>query len=559
MQLLGTTNIGLTMGDGTVVPVVRAILSDWEEYHTRDEMNNLMLQIYNASLGQVAACSIYMSERDGVLSQPYSGEKIYGNLTTGLALKARYSGRENSWHAIYMDLCYNGRVICANSISTGYSYWEYGFLVIFTDANYNLIYSRTNPIAGINIRADGYNEGNMGITNAGDGGFIAAPLQSIGTYYDRQNDAILILGVNIKDDISQELGPDTDPFGPGGSSGPGGGQGTFDGTGDDIDIPGLPTLSAVDTGFITLFNPTLGQLQSLANYMWSDLFSLDTFKKLFANPMDAILGLSIVPVAVPNGGTKDVTVGNISTGVSMTVAARQYVEVDCGSLDVQEYWGAYLDYDPYTKCSLYLPYIGTHPIATDDVMGKIVHVVYHVDILSGACTAFVKCGGSVLYQFIGQVASSIPITGDNFTNVINGVLNIAGSIGTMVATSGFSAPAAAAKAGLSTAYKAGHMLGAGSSIAQDVMSMKPQVEHSGGLSGTGGMLSVQVPYMILERPNQAIPARQNEFMGYPAYITATLGDLSGYTEVEHIHLENIPCTEDEANEILSFLENGVIL
>lgn len=350
-----------------------------------------------------------------------------------------------------------------------------------------------------------------------------------------------------------------DPYDPGGTSGPGGGTGTFDGSSDPIDIPGLPTLSAADTGFITLFNPSLPQLRNLANYMWSDLFSLDTLKKLFADPMNCILGLSIVPVVVPNGGYRPVTVGNISTGVSMNVAASQYVEVDCGTLDVQEYWGAYLDYDPYTKCHIYLPYIGTHPISTDDVMGKPVHVVYHVDILSGACTAFVKCGESVMYEFLGQVASSIPITGDNFTNVINGVLNIAGSIGTMVATGGFSAPASVAKAGLAGAYTAGHMMSAGASMAQDVMSMKPQVEKSGGMSGTGGMLAIQKPYMILERPNQAIPDGQNDFMGYPSYITDRLGDLSGYTEVEHIHLDNIPCTELEANEIIQYLESGVIL
>ena len=95
-----------------------------------------------------------------------------------------------------------------------------------------------------------------------------------------------------------------DPYGDGGgTSGTGGGTGDFDGTGDNIDIPSLPTLSAVDTGFITLFNPSAGELRSLANYMWSNpLFDLNAWKKIFADPMDAILGLSIVPVAVPNGG-----------------------------------------------------------------------------------------------------------------------------------------------------------------------------------------------------------------------------------------------------------------
>lgn len=336
---------------------------------------------------------------------------------------------------------------------------------------------------------------------------------------------------------------DSDPFasGEGGASTTGGGTGDFDGTSDSIDIPGLPTLSAVDTGFITLFTPTIEQLSNLSSYMWSDAFDVATFKKIFADPMQAILGLSIVPVSVPAGGERDVKVGNISTGISITTASSQYVEVDCGTINVNEYWGAYLDYDPFTKAEIYLPYIGIHPLSVDDIMGKPVHVVYHVDILSGACCAYVKCGNSVLYSFLGQCASSIPITGNDWTNVINGVLNIAGSVGSMVATGGATAPMAI-----------------GTIASTAVNSLKQSVEKSGSMGGTGGMLGVQTPYIILTRPRQAVPSGQNTFMGYPSFITTKLADLSGYTEVDKVHLENIDATDGELNEIETLLKNGVI-
>ena len=174
-------------------------------------------------------------------------------------------------------------------------------------------------------------------------------------------------------------------------------------------------------------------------------------------------------------------------------------------------------------------------------MKKTVNVKYHIDILSGACTAFVKCGGSVLYEFIGQCSSSIPITGNDWTKVINGVLTVAGAIGSMVATGGASAPAAAGE------------------IASTVINnFKPSVEKSGSMSGTGGMLAVQTPYLILTRPRQALPRGQNSFMGYPAFITESLGSLSGYTEIESIHLNGIPATDAELDEIESLLKQGVI-
>lgn len=347
--------------------------------------------------------------------------------------------------------------------------------------------------------------------------------------------------------ISTEVTPTpedpTDPYNRGGSTSGGGGTGTFSRTGDNISIPNLPTLSAVDAGFITLFNPTIAELRSLAAYMWSDAFSIETFKKIFANPMDCILGMSIVPVNVPNGASKEVKVGNIGTGVSMTTAASQYVSVDCGTLNVEEYWGAYLDYDPYTKAEIYLPYIGTHPVAIDDVMGKSVRVVYHIDILSGACIAFIQCGGTVIYSFAGQCASSIPITGNDWTNVINGVLQIAGAIGSMVATPSFS-----------------NITRNITNVASSVVSgSKPQVEKSGSLGGTGGMLGVQTPYLIITWPRQAVPYRQNAFKGYPSNVTASLGSLSGFTVVDSIHLENVPATGEELDEIMNLLRGGVIL
>lgn len=341
-------------------------------------------------------------------------------------------------------------------------------------------------------------------------------------------------------DVSK--GEDKDPFEPGGTSSPGGGNGVFDKTGDNVDIPSLPTLSASDAGFITIFNPNVLELKSLASYMWSGAFDINTYKKIFADPMDCILGLSIVPVDVPNGPSHTVKVGNISTGISMTVAASQYVEVDCGSLKIEEYWGAYLDYDPFTKAEIYLPYIGVRPISVDDIMNKTVTIKYHVDILSGSCTAYVKCGGSVLYQFIGQCSSSIPIASTDWTDVINGCLSIAGSIGSLTASGGASAPQDVPK------------------MASAVTNMlKPNIEKSGAISGTGGMLAIQTPYIILTRPRQASPARQNHFTGYPSFITEHIGSLSGYTEIEEIHLKGVSGTDEELNEIVSLLEEGVIL
>lgn len=333
----------------------------------------------------------------------------------------------------------------------------------------------------------------------------------------------------------------SDPYNDGGNTDSGGGNGNFDNTSDTIDIPSLPSLTVSNTGFITLFNPSTADLQDLAAYMWSNLFDLNGWKKIFADPMDAILGLSIVPVNIPTSGSAAVTVGNISTGITMPLITSQYVTVDCGSITVSEYWGAYLDYAPYTKAEMYLPYCGIHAIDIDDIMGKTVNIVYHVDVLSGACCVYIKSGNSILYTFIGQCSSSIPITGDNWTNVVNGVLSAAVSIGSMAATNGVTAGKELPKL-----------------ASNAINNTKPAISKSGAMGGTGGMLAYQKPYLIITRPRQALPVEQNKFIGYPSFITVNLSDLSGYTEIESIHLVGVNATENELKEIEQILMSGVI-
>lgn len=359
-------------------------------------------------------------------------------------------------------------------------------------------------------------------------------------------DANTIRFINMLGDYD----PQEDPYAPGGETEKGGGGGSFDDPSEDVTDPSVPDISAVDTGFITLFNPSVSQLNSLASYMWSSGFDLDTFKKMFANPMDCILGLSILPKIVPAGGSRAVIVGNISTGVNMTVAASQYVKFDCGSVNVKRYSNSFLDYAPYTKVSIYLPFIGIHELSVDDVMNKSVHVKYNIDILSGACVAFVICDGTTLYTYTGQCAASVPVTSGDWSNMINGVIGAVGG---------------ALKAAVGGAVMGGIVGGIGAGVASlassamDVAGMKPSIEHSGNMGGMGGMMGVKTPFLIITRPQQAIPGQQNKYTGYPAFITKKLDDLVGYTEIEEIHLENIPATENEITEIYDILKSGVIL
>lgn len=370
-------------------------------------------------------------------------------------------------------------------------------------------------------------------------------------YYNRNNSTKTWLSQSLSAEVIEWLRslPDvsTDPYADAGDSEPGGGGGTFDYTGNP---PGgfedfeFPAISAVDTGFVTLYNPTMQQLKELSAYLWSNNFDLNTFKKLVNNPMDLFLGLSILPVAIESGGAQEVGIGMVGTGVYMTIAASQWASLDCGSVTLDLLAGSYLDFDPYTTIEIYLPYIGTRTLKADEVMGKTLSVHYAIDILSGACVAWLDIDGHVTYTYMGQCATSIPIVSGDWTNLINGILSVAGS-----------AIGGAVKGGVGGAIAGG--VAAASSVA--VNDSKISVERAGNISSAGGLLAHPKPFIVASSPRICKPAAQNEFEGYPLYVTLQLSSASGFTQVEKIRLTGVPATDDELSEIVSLLKSGVIL
>jgi hypothetical protein len=357
----------------------------------------------------------------------------------------------------------------------------------------------------------------------------------------------------------------TNPYSQGGTStGEQGGTGSFDKESEEVPSADLPSYSATESGFCSLYSPTLAQLKNLSSYMWSDAFDITKWKSIFANPIDAILGLSIVPVQPTISGSKEITIGSFETGVYANAVSNQYMNFDCGTLKIEEYWGSFMDYAPYTKSYIYLPYIGMRQLDTDEIMNKSVNVLYKIDLLSGACVSQIICDGSVLYQFAGQISAQIPVTSVSYNNMYRSLANLiatgvqfVGGMALGAATSGASTVAGQIATGvvqgaLQTDTSVGEVVG-------NVMNLKPTVTRSGGINGACGILGNQIPYIILERPNQCVADNQNQYMGYPSNTTNTLGNLSGFTQVQNVHLQNLTATQEERDEIYALLHQGVII
>lgn len=387
--------------------------------------------------------------------------------------------------------------------------------------------------------------------------------------------------------------PDLPPSGeyPGGDPEPTGSE--------DILPDPVPTVSMADTGFTTIYNPTLAELQYLASYMWTTQNFWDTIsngvKKIFENPMDAMISLSLMPVSIPNGGSKEFKLLFVPTGVNLTKAANQFVPVDCGSFHLGKKYDSALDYSPYTKVSLYLPYIGVVPIDCDDVMGKDLSIRYVVDIVSGSCVADVMVNGSIHYTFSGTCGMNLPITSGNFTGIMSAVIQTAKAVGSIAAGATGQVGVAAALAGApiphttdssvdieldkydpktdSAASRSFHKEKHSTSKASfsglvtrninntvgEVMGSKIQVQRSGTFTGCSGYLAKRRPFIIVERPRLANPNKYGDFNGYPSLVTTSLNNVHGFTQVQQIQLTGFAGTNPELDELLGLLKSGVIM
>lgn len=311
----------------------------------------------------------------------------------------------------------------------------------------------------------------------------------------------------------------------------------------DGDTPVAPPVTGSASSLYAIYNPTLAEINSFGAWLWSDNF-IDQIKKLFNDPMQAIIGLHKIYAQPITGGAQNIKVGYLDSGVASAIVANQYTTIDCGTVRLSEQFHNVFDYSPFTEVNLYLPFIGIVRLDVSDVMRASIHIVYHVDVLSGACLADVKVvrdsSGGTLYQYAGNASVTLPISSGSYMGIVASVASIAGGIAGTIASGGSALPLIA-------------------SSASSMFNAHTRVEHSGGFSGNAGAMGGKIPYLIISRPQTAMANEFNKYIGYPSNFTATLGSCKGFVKVIECHLENINATKSELEEIDSILKEGVII
>jgi len=293
-----------------------------------------------------------------------------------------------------------------------------------------------------------------------------------------------------------------------------------------------------------IYNPTQAQVDAFGAWLWSSDF-VDQIKKLFNDPMQGIIGIHKVFASPSIGGSATIKVGYLDSQVPSDWVSNQYTTIDCGTIHLYEEYGNVFDYSPYTKVSLYLPFIGIVDLDVADIMRSSIKVKYHVDVLSGACLADVivsRDGATaVMYQYSGSAIVTYPVSSGNYMGMVAGVLSVASGIAGTILSGGALAPAL-----IGGAVGASHL--------------HTDVQKSGGFSGCAGAMANKKPYLIISRPQIAMASNYPHFTGIPANSLVTLSQCSGFTRVKSVYVKtDSRATDEERAMIEAKLKEGVLI
>ena len=354
--------------------------------------------------------------------------------------------------------------------------------------------------------------------------------------------------------------------------------GKEDSGGDDDDMDGMNNTDHSSSQSIYkaptthFYHMTIAELQAFTQWFWNDILSLmksdvttlgdigfNAITGAYSNISQYINSVKKINVDIHKyfqlEGNRHVTLGRytfdaqntievLHDNPSMLLTAEYRIPFKHSNKKGNPTHGAFLDYDPYTTISLYIPFIGIVPLQTNMVMGRQIRLYSAVDIFAGTIHYNVyvstpKKEWSLIGTYEGKCGVEIPLTlDDSIGNATNILQNVAG-----------------ATVGLCTGN-----FGALATIGNSVFSQP--INQVSGISTNTSYYNPNQCAIIMQTTPATIPENFGSTVGYLYRQSAKLESLSGLTTCLNPRIgnfnDNTP-TETERAEIYSLLETGVII
>jgi len=359
--------------------------------------------------------------------------------------------------------------------------------------------------------------------------------------------------------LDPTVGPPSDEggYGPapgGGIGGIGGPDPTFDFDSDPIDISPLPP-GISELGFINIYKCAAGSLNLLGATLFPDVSGATDVMTAITAMSDAIwnsklidyvISIHMIPADVPAGSDEDIKIGTRTlTGIKGARVQGDYVEVDLGTLKIDEAYTSFIDY--HSRARLFLPFYGFVEIKPEYWQSATLHVIYRFNVVDGSFIAFVKSRverhqptmESLVGQYSGSACIHCPASGVSYASMFSGIASNA--------------------AGMAVSMAGGNVAGVASSALNVANASQGNMQHGGSYNSSASIMGHRYPYLLIERPVSQFPTKYGHEVGFPLWVTKTIGSCKGFTIANDAVLDGIPCTQNEKERIRQYLKSGIII
>lgn len=356
-----------------------------------------------------------------------------------------------------------------------------------------------------------------------------------------------------------DMGPASEPGGYGPDSGgviggDGGPQPTFDFTSDPFELSPLPP-GISELGFINIYKCGIGALTALGATLFPDVSAAsDVMTAITAlsdsiwnsKLIDYVISIHMIPCNVAAGNDEDIKIGTRTlTGIQGAKITSDYVEVNLGSLKVDEAYTSFADYTA-SRARLYLPFYGFIELKPEFWQSATLSIKYRFNVVDGSFIATVTSRvnrhqpvfDALVGQYSGTACIHCPASGVSYASMFGGMISNS--------------------AGLGKAMASGNITGVASSAINLAQTSQGEMEHSNAYNASASVMGHRKPFLLIERPVSQLPTRYGAEVGYPLNVTKRIGACSGLTICEDPVL-NFGCSEEEGKAIIAALKEGVIV
>lgn len=257
-----------------------------------------------------------------------------------------------------------------------------------------------------------------------------------------------------------------------------------------------PSEERVD--FFTIYEPTNANMKKINDAIFINAADgttinvqqyFSSYKKFYCN----------IPVA----GYKQLKGGRYDFGEQAPYVKEHTIVVDCGSVEIPEQYQSLLDYSPFSRLTIYLPFVGFQELDDKLVVGHTLKVQYTVDVLSGRCLAQLFVDSTDLKSCFAEYGGTI--------------------------------------------------------AADEIFGTDNGYNYYGAYELMTTMQLGELSCYVLIHTKMPLEGDIVNYKGLPTNEIVKVGDVTGFVKYSSIHVDGMTATDSEKSEIESLLMSGIFV